>query len=31
MISLGYPDEEPEPKPRRELAETVFYDKYGVK
>jgi len=31
MTPLGYPDEEPEPKPRRELCESVFYDKYGVK
>ncbi len=31
LTPLGYPDEEPETRPRRELAETVFYDKYGVK
>jgi len=29
MIPLGYPDEEPKPKSRRELSEQVFYDKYG--
>jgi len=31
MTPLGYPDEEPEAKPRRGLSESVFYDKYGVK
>jgi nitroreductase len=29
MTPLGYPDEKPEPRPRRELSEIVFYDKYG--
>jgi nitroreductase len=29
MTPLGYPDEEPTPRPRKELAETVFYDKFG--
>lgn len=29
MTPLGYPDEEPPTRPRRELAETVFYDKFG--
>jgi len=31
MTPLGYPDEEPETRPRRELCESVFHDKYGVK
>jgi len=31
MTPLGYPDQEPEAKPRKELSEIVFYDKYGVK
>ena len=30
MTPLGYPDEEPGPRPRKELSEIVFYDKYGV-
>lgn len=29
MTPLGYPDEEPEVRPRKELSEIVFYDKYG--
>lgn len=29
MIPLGYPDEEPAPRPRKELAELLFYDRYG--
>jgi len=29
MTPLGYPDEEPNPRPRKELAEIVFYDKFG--
>jgi len=28
MTPLGYPDQEPETRPRRELSQTVFYDKY---
>ena len=28
MTPLGYPDLTPEPTPRRELSQTVFYDKY---
>ena len=28
MTPLGYPDQEPRPRPRRELSKTVFYDKY---
>jgi len=31
MTPLGYPDEEPKPKPRKELSKIVFYDRYGVK
>ncbi len=31
MTPLGYPDETPNPRPRKELAEIVFYDKFGVK
>ena len=31
MTPLGYPDEEPKPRLRKELSEIVFYDKYGVK
>jgi len=31
LTPLGYPDQEPGPAPRRkELSETVFYDKYGT-
>jgi nitroreductase len=30
MTPLGYPDEEPPLRPRKELAETVFYDKFGL-
>jgi nitroreductase len=29
MTPLGYPDEAPNPRPRKELAEIVFYDKFG--
>jgi nitroreductase len=29
MTPLGYPDQEPAPRPRKELAEIVFYDKFG--
>ena len=28
MTPLGYPDQEPKVRPRRELSQTVFYDKY---
>ncbi len=31
MTPLGYPAQEVNPRPRRELAEIVFYDKYGGK
>lgn len=30
MTPLGYPDEEPNPRPRKEMAEIVFYDKFGA-
>jgi len=30
MTPLGYPDEEPPMRPRQELSEIVFYDKFGV-
>jgi nitroreductase len=29
MTPLGYPDEEPKARPRKELSEIVFYDKFG--
>lgn len=29
MTPLGYPDESPEARPRKEIAEIVFYDKFG--
>jgi nitroreductase len=29
MTPLGYPDEEPNPRPRKEMAEIVFYNKFG--
>jgi nitroreductase len=29
MTPLGYPDEEPNPRPRKEMAEIVFYDRFG--
>ncbi len=29
MTPLGYSDEEPEARPRKELSEIVFYDRYG--
>ena len=31
MAPLGYPDQEPKPRPRKELSEIIFYDRYGVK
>ena len=31
LTPLGYPDQEPKVRPRQELSEIVFYDKYGVK
>ena len=30
MTLLGYPNEQPEAKPRNPLSEIVFFDKYGV-
>jgi nitroreductase len=29
MTPLGYPDQEPKPRPRKELSEIVFHDKFG--
>jgi nitroreductase len=31
MTPLGYPDEERGPRPRKELAEIVFHDRFGAK
>ena len=31
VLPLGYPATEPEPIPKKELSEIVFYDKYGFK
>jgi len=31
MTPLGYPDEQPAIRPRKELTEIVFYDRYGVR
>ncbi|MBA7558984.1 NADPH-flavin oxidoreductase [subsurface metagenome] len=31
MTPLGYPDEEPSVRPRKELPEIVFYDRYGIR
>ena len=31
MTPLGYPDEEPSARPRKELSEVVFYDRYGIR
>ena len=31
MTPLGYPDQEPSARPRKELSEIVFYDKYGLR
>ena len=30
MTPLGYPEQQPPPRPRRELSQTVFYDKFGA-
>ncbi len=30
VTPLGYPDQEPNPRPRKELSEIVFYDRYGA-
>ena len=29
MTPLGYPDQHPKPRPRKELAEIVYYEKFG--
>ncbi len=31
MTPLGYPDQEPKPRPRRELSDIVFYDRSDIK
>lgn len=31
IIALGYPDEEPKPRPRKSLEEIVFYERFGQK
>jgi nitroreductase len=31
MTPLGYPDEDPKPRPRKELSEIVFKDRFGAK
>lgn len=31
MTPLGYPDELPEARPRKELSEIIFYDRFGSK
>jgi len=31
MTPLGYPDQEPKARPRKELSEIVFYDKFGCR
>ncbi|HEY92533.1 MAG TPA: nitroreductase [Dehalococcoidia bacterium] len=31
MTPLGYPETKPEVKPRQELSEIVFYDKFGIR
>jgi len=31
MTPLGYPDEDPKPRPRKELDEIVFKERFGVK
>jgi nitroreductase len=30
MTPLGYPDQQPKPRPRKELAEIVFYESWGA-
>jgi len=30
MTPLGYPDEDPKPRPRKELSEIVFHERFGV-
>jgi nitroreductase len=31
MIPLGYPDQQRDPRPRKELSEIVFHDRFGVR
>ena len=31
LLPLGYPDEQPEARPRKELSEIIFKDKFGVR
>ena len=31
MTPLGYPDELPEPRPRKELSEIISYDRFASK
>jgi nitroreductase len=31
IIPLGYPEKQPSPRPRRELSELVFHDRFGEK
>jgi nitroreductase len=31
MTPLGYPDQQRDPRPRKELSEIIFYDRFGVK
>lgn len=30
MTPLGYPDQEPGPRPRKELSELTYYEKFGI-
>jgi nitroreductase len=30
LTPLGYPDQEPKPRPRKELSEIAFYDNWGI-
>lgn len=31
IMPLGYPDQERNPRPRKELSEIVFYDRFGIR
>jgi nitroreductase len=31
IVALGYPDETPQPRPRKPLEEIVYFNRYGVK
>ena len=31
VVALGYPDEDPKPRPRKELEEVTFYERFGQK